>query len=105
MDQLSDLHDKLFFFSRLTVCHYLQPDSECLSFFSPLQILKQYGTEWIVSITDVTPFVRHQHRVLKQKGQFEVSMPFERVYTPPSQSTCQRIELDYFETSQAEVVS
>ena len=70
-----------------------------------LQILKRYTTEWIVSITDVTPFVRHQHRVLKEKGQFAVSTPLERVYTPPSQSTCQRIELDYFEASEAKVVT
>ncbi|XP_076452591.1 uncharacterized protein LOC143288172 isoform X2 [Babylonia areolata] len=56
-------------------------------------ILKKYSTQWIVSISDVTPFVRYQHRVLKQRGMVKLSTPLERVYTPPSVSTCHRIEL------------
>ncbi|KAK7087753.1 uncharacterized protein [Littorina saxatilis] len=68
-------------------------------------ILRKYSDEWIVSITDVTPFVRHQHRVLKQKGQFEVSTPHEKVYTTPSESTRQRIGLDPYFSSQAQLVS
>ena len=73
--------------------------------FSPLQILKKYGTQWIVSITDVTPFVRLQHRVLKQKGQFCVSTPLEKVYTPPSLDTRHRIQLDYYHSSEAVMVT
>lgn len=56
-------------------------------------ILMKYSSQWIVSITDVTPFVRYQHKVLQKKGADSISTPLERVYTPPSQIICQRIGL------------
>ncbi|KAL8584783.1 hypothetical protein ACOMHN_035702 [Nucella lapillus] len=57
------------------------------------EILMKYCTEWIVSITDVTPFVQYQHNVLQKRGNESVSIPLERVYIPPSQATRQRIGL------------
>ncbi|KAK7481581.1 hypothetical protein BaRGS_00027230 [Batillaria attramentaria] len=79
------------------------PDHDTSGEKEQRRTLQKYCTEWIVSITDITDFVRHQHRVLKQHGQWSVSMPRERVYTPTSPAVCQRIELDYFEMSEAQL--
>lgn len=69
------------------------------------QMLQKYSNEMVISITDVTEFVRHQHRILKQQGQWSVSMPVERVYTPSSAAICRRIELDHSEASKAQLVT
>lgn len=70
-----------------------------------MQILEKYASEWIVSITDVTPFVKQQHLVMttplgpqkKNKvsdSELEVKTPLERVYLPPDPEVIASLEID-----------
>lgn len=56
-------------------------------------MLRAYGTEEIVSIEDLSPFVEAQRRKLHEYGVSEVETPVERVYQPASLKTADRIGL------------
>ncbi|XP_071093471.1 uncharacterized protein [Haliotis cracherodii] len=61
-------------------------------------MLKKYGKQFIVKIEDITPFVKEQHQILNEKGQWEIHTPSERVYNVTDQAVAQRIALDFHET-------
>lgn len=63
------------------------------------KILQKYCTEFIVSITDITDFVRCQHRVLKMSGEHRLMMPHETVLPVHDAEIRQRIGLDEHFTS------
>ena len=45
------------------------------------QILQQYGTEWVRSITDITDFVTEQHKNVNAKERHkDLLVPSETVY-------------------------
>ncbi|KAK3585331.1 hypothetical protein CHS0354_004597 [Potamilus streckersoni] len=58
------------------------------------EILKKYGTEWVVSIADISDFVKEQKRILDEKRPEEIRTPKERVYTLADPSISARIGLD-----------
>ncbi|KAL3858111.1 hypothetical protein ACJMK2_012722 [Sinanodonta woodiana] len=58
------------------------------------EILKKYGTEWVVSISDISDFVKEQKRILDEKGPEEIKTPKERLYTLADHSISARIGLD-----------
>ena len=57
-------------------------------------MLNRYGTEWVQKIEDITEFVRHQHYVLKTKGQWSLKTPSERVYPVHDRATAEQIQVD-----------
>jgi hypothetical protein len=59
-----------------------------------LQILKKYGTEWIVSIEDITEFVKEQRQTLDRMGAEHVLVAKERVYPLNNQKITEQIRLD-----------
>lgn len=65
--------------------------------------MRKYGTEWIVQIDDVTPFVQKQHKLLQKSGHDDLWVARERVYPLLNQSIGPRIELDYYEHPQGGV--
>ena len=48
-------------------------------FVSTFQILHEYATKMIISVTDVTDFVHQQHAVLKEKGDANNNSSLEHV--------------------------
>ncbi len=60
------------------------------------QILKRYGTEWIVNITDITDFVHQQKKILDKEGSQSENFltASERVYIVKDFELSNRLELD-----------
>jgi hypothetical protein len=55
------------------------------------KVLAQYAKPWILSIEDITPFVREQHVVFQRRG--ELVTPREEVY-PCTPATAEQLGLD-----------
>lgn len=61
-------------------------------------ILKKYGTEWIVKITDITDFVKQQRKLVDEDRVHELMTPKERVYPVHDHSVMTQIELDQWQS-------
>lgn len=59
-----------------------------------LKILKKYAEEWILSINDITDFVKTQHNILQTKGENELITSRERLYVPQHPKAAEQIGLD-----------
>ncbi|KAK3085135.1 hypothetical protein FSP39_024932 [Pinctada imbricata] len=58
------------------------------------ETLQKFGTTDIVSITDITKFVREQKKILDKGGQSQLIIPRERVYPVADPNVRARIGLD-----------
>lgn len=58
------------------------------------QILKNYATDWIVQINDITDFVKEQYQILSTKGECHLSLPLEEVYKVENSEIRVRIRSD-----------
>lgn len=47
-------------------------------------VLKNYGTDWIESIEDISDFVQQQRTFVINQTLDKLQVPYETVYTPPS---------------------
>lgn len=56
-------------------------------------ILKKFGTEWIINIEDITAFVKEQYEFVKLKRLEDLKVPFEEVIQITNESICKRIGL------------
>ena len=54
-------------------------------------ILAKYGREWIVSIEDISEFVRQQHLSVRQRRLEDLMIPKEEAYTVPDQAVRDRL--------------
>ncbi len=63
-------------------------------------MLKRYGTEWIVSITDVSEFCKKQHQILLKEGENSDNFltASERVFSVDNSSVAARIGVDFIPT-------
>ena len=61
-----------------------------------LQVLKKYGRDWVVSITDVTDFCKKQHKIFMEEGadSHNFYTASERVYPVHDFDISCRIGLD-----------
>jgi len=59
-------------------------------------VLKQFGTEWIVSIEDITPFVHEQKALLDARNWDEFKVIQETVWPANDQKIIDVLELDTF---------
>jgi hypothetical protein len=57
-------------------------------------ILKSYGGDWIVSIEDITGFVRQEHAKLASDGLDGLKTPLELPYPVADPRICERLGLD-----------
>ena len=57
-------------------------------------MLRKYGTEWIMSITDVTGFVHEQCEAVKSNQLDRLMVAEERVYPVANQDTAKQIKVD-----------
>ncbi len=57
-------------------------------------VLKQFATDWIVSIEDITPFVKEQKALLDAKRMDELSVIKETVLSIDNEAIIQKLELD-----------
>jgi len=59
-------------------------------------ILKRFGTDWIVDIQDISSFVAHQRSAAMSGALAELQTPVENVYLVSDQSVVARLRLDHF---------
>ena len=57
------------------------------------ETLKAYGTQWVRSIEDVTPFVAEQKANAVKGQEHELLLPRERVYVPADVESVKHLEL------------
>ena len=57
------------------------------------EALRQYATEWIVEIRDVTSFVHAQLPAVKASDHNKLQVPLEKVFTPQEDKTSQKLTL------------
>ncbi|MCE7991098.1 MAG: DUF4291 domain-containing protein [Roseivirga sp.] len=58
------------------------------------EVLKQFATDWIVSIEDITPFVKEQKALIDQKRMSELRVMKETVLSVDEERIGQKLELD-----------
>lgn len=58
------------------------------------EALEKYASEWIVSIEDVSPFVRSQRPFVYARQYDQLQVPVEAVYRPVSEAICEKLQLD-----------
>lgn len=68
------------------------------------QILRKYATDWIVQIDDITNFVKEQHQIYEKKGDSELQVAKERIFTGVCSATASRIKLDFSDEENAVTV-
>ena len=78
------------------MCKVKKRLSKYLHLWTTFQVLKKYGRDWIVNITDVTDFCKKQHKIFIEEGADSHSFytASERVYPVMNFDTACRIELD-----------
>ncbi len=64
-----------------------------------MQVLAQYGKEWILQIKDVTDFVREQYEHVKINRLSELMVAEERVYAVTNTHTAAQIKVDTLVTN------
>jgi len=55
--------------------------------------LRSYATDWLVSISDATPFVHEQLALIQDGRTSSIRTPIERVYVPTTHGTREHIRL------------
>lgn len=55
---------------------------------------RAYGGPWIVSIEDISDFVRTQHAMLKEQGLAALVTPNEEVYPVEEPQVCKSLGVD-----------
>ena len=59
-----------------------------------LQVLRCYGTEWIVEIKDITGFIHEQYEHIKSNRLDQLTVAKERVYPVTDSDTVAQIGVD-----------
>lgn len=58
------------------------------------QATRSYATDWILSITDISAYVREQHAHVEAGREDALMVPHERVYVPQRRESAARLMLD-----------
>jgi hypothetical protein len=57
------------------------------------EVLRQFATDWIVDICDITPFVAGQRQWLEARALDKLTVPVERVYPVTDAGLAARLRL------------